>query len=298
MLVTMKELLVRASKENYAVAAPNVSTELDARAYVEAAEELRAPLILNIDYTSHPDIVYLGRILRELAIQSNVPIAINLDHGSEFKQIYLAIQGGFTSVMIDRSACSNEINTRDVKYVVDICHEIGLSVEAELGHVGQANNYDVDRNAALTDPKEAVEFIKATNVDCLAVAIGTAHGAYPKGFEPYLDFDRLAEIKKAVGPDFPLVLHGSSGANIEDIRKVCRMGINKVNVCNDLCKATVKDLKETDLEGGKAYDVWEVARQANKKALMEFIKVYGSDGKAWVPESEGLRNTVTTMAEQ
>ena len=297
MLVTMKELLVHASKNNYAVGAPNVTTELDARAYIEAAEELHSPLILDVDYVANPDLYFYGRMLRELAIQSSVPIAINLDHGASMKEIYSAIQAGFTSVMIDRSAYPDETNIADTKEVVKIAHEVGVSVEAELGHVGQAQQYDVDRDAALTDPQAAAGFIKATGVDCLAVAIGTAHGAYPKGFKPYLDFDRLVEIKAAVSHEFPLVLHGSSGTDIEDVRKACRMGINKVNISNDLCRATVKALKETDLEGQKAYDVWEVAKKANKDKMAEMIQVYGSAGKAWIPESKGLPKAVTTMAE-
>lgn len=297
MLVSMKEILDRASKENYAVGAPNVTTELDARAYIEAAEELKSPLILDVDYIANPDMVFYGQMLRDLAIQSSVPIAINLDHGAGLNEVYSAMQAGFTSVMLDRSAKSYEDNAKEVKYVVDICHEVGISVEAELGHVGQADNYDVDRNAALTNVEDAVRFIKETGVDCLAVAIGTAHGSYAKGQVPYLDFERLAEIKKAVGQDFPLVLHGSSGTNIEDVRKACQMGINKVNISNDLCKATVKAIKEADLEGNKAYDVWEVAKQANKDKMKEMIKVYGSDGKAWLPESEGLPKRKTSMAE-
>ncbi len=296
MLVTMKEILVRASQGNYAVGAPNVSTELDARAFIEAAEELNAPLILDVDYIANPDIFFYGHMLRQLAEKASVPVAINLDHGATFTEVYKAVQAGFTSVMIDRSACPNEKNIADTKYVIDICHELGLTVEAEIGHVGQADNYDEDR-AALTEVSEAVEFIEKTGVDCLAVAIGTAHGAYPRGKKPYLDFERLAEIKKAVGPDFPLVLHGSSGTDIEDIRKACAMGINKVNISNDLCRAAATALQEADFEGNKVYDIWEVAKQACKKKMMEMIKVYGSDGKAWVPEAEGLPKVRTTMAE-
>jgi len=297
MLVTMKEILDRASLGNYAVGAPNVSTELDARAYIEAAEELNAPIILDVDYISNPNFVFFGKMLCELARMSSVPVALNLDHGADLEQVYQSLQAGLTSVMLDRSSLPDEQNIAEVKYVVDICHKCGVSVEAELGHVGQANNYDVDRDAALTNVKDAVNFIKETGVDCLAVAIGTAHGSYAKGQKPYLDFERLAEIKKAVGQAFPLVLHGSSGTDIEDVRKACTMGINKVNISNDLCKATVAGVREADLEGNKAYDVWEVLKEANKQKMKEMIKVYGSDGKAWVAENKGLNKVTTSMAE-
>ena len=278
MLYTMKELLLEATKENYAIAAPNCFNELDARAYIEAAEELKAPIILDVLYDAHPDLNFYVHMLRYLAEHSSVPIAINLDHGGEKKQHIQAIQAGFTSVMVDRSAESFENNVKGVKEIVDIAHQCNVSVEAELGHVGQASNYQHDGNDKLTTPEEAKLFIELTDVDALAVAIGTAHGAYPRGFTPYLDFDRLAEIKKTTN-NFPLVLHGSSGTKLEDLEKACSMGINKVNICNDLCKATVYTLKETDLEGQNAYDVWKVAKEGAKQKLKEMIQIYGSVGK-------------------
>ncbi|MGN1399570.1 MAG: ketose-bisphosphate aldolase [Erysipelotrichaceae bacterium] len=297
MLVSMKEILERASAENYAVAAPNVFTELDVRAFIQAAEELRAPLILDFGFKAADDLMMSGQMIRQLCIQSNVPIALNLDHGGDYSQIIGAINAGFTSVMVDRSSLPFEDNVAQTKYVVDIAHTVGISVEAELGHVGQAQQYDVDRNAKLTSPEQAVEFIEKTGVDCLAVAIGTAHGAYPRGFTPYLDFDRLAEIKKATN-NFPLVLHGSSGTKEEDLKKVCSMGINKVNICNDILQHIVKVLHETDLEGQKAYQLWPTAQKAAKDYLKHMIKdVYGSAGKAWVPVNHGIPYKGKEMAE-
>jgi len=297
MLVTMKEILQHAAKGKYAVAAPNVTCELDTRAYIEAAEELNAPIILDVEHWANPDIFYFGKMLRDLATQSSVPVAINLDHGGDMKQIYDAVHAGFTSIMIDRSACPDEENIKDTKYVVEIAHALNMSVEAELGHVGQADNYDHDRDAALTSVKDALNFIKETGVDALAVAIGTAHGAYPRGKKPYLDFERLTEIREAVGPDFPLVLHGSSGTDIEDVRKACTMGINKVNIANDLCRAAANAVLEADLEGNKVYDVWEIAKQGTKAKMKQMIEVYGSVGKAWDVKPNGLPKTATSMAE-
>ena len=287
MLVTMKEILDIASKENYAVAAPNVFSELDTRAYIEAAEELNSPIIINILNGHNPDLSMMANIACELARQTFVPVAVNLDHGGPKNEIISAIRAGFTSVMIDRSALSFEENAAQTKEIVDIAHAVGVSVEAEFGHVGQADNAEVDTKKSLTSPQEAKEFVEATGVDCLAVAIGTAHGSYPRGFTPYLDVERLIEIKKALN-GLPLVLHGSSGADPEDLRKVCANGINKVNVANDLCKAVVKTLKEADLEGGKAYDVWYVARSAAKEKLKYFMNIYGSTNKAWKKEPQGI----------
>lgn len=141
MLVTMKELLDKASAGNYAVAAPNVSNELNARACIEAAEDMKAPLILDVAYMAAVDIQFLGEQLRRLAEQSSVEIAINLDHGASLEQVMAAIRAGFTSVMIDRSACPDEENIRDVSEIVRIAHAVGVSVEAELGHVGDAMHY-------------------------------------------------------------------------------------------------------------------------------------------------------------
>lgn len=280
MLYTMKEILNRASSEGYAVAAPNCFNELDARAYIEAAEECHAPLVLDVLYTAHPDLYFFGHMLRSMAEKSNVPIAVNLDHGGKKEEIIQAIQAGFTSVMVDRSALPFEENVKEVKEIVDIARLAGVSVEAELGHVGQASNYEHDGEDKLTSVEEAKKYIEQTGVDCLAVAIGTAHGAYPRGFTPYLDFDRLQEIKKELN-NFPLVLHGSSGTKLEDLKKACQLGINKVNISNDLCKASVYALKEADLDGQKAYDVWTVAKNSTKEKLKEMIKIYGSEKKAW-----------------
>ncbi|MBQ4253608.1 MAG: class II fructose-bisphosphate aldolase, partial [Erysipelotrichaceae bacterium] len=261
--------------------------EVNARACIEAAEDLNAPIILDVAFGAAVDIQFAGRMMVELARQAKVPVAINLDHGASFEQVIQCIQAGFTSVMIDRSSCPYEENVRDTKYVVDIAHKAGVSVEAELGHVGQADNYDVDRNAALTDPEVAKKFIEETGVDCLAVAVGTAHGAYPKGYVPYLDFERLAEIKRVTN-NFPLVMHGSSGTKEEDLAKACRMGINKVNVNNDICQAIVEKVKNTDYEGNKAYFIMMSVSIAIKEKTKELIKLYGSDGKAWIPETKGL----------
>ena len=287
MLVTMKEILDRASAEGYAVAAPNVDNEVNTRACIEAAEDLNAPLILDVAFGAAVDIQFAGRMMVELAKQAKVPVAINLDHGASLEQVMQCIQAGFTSVMIDRSSCSYEKNVADTRQVVEIAHACGVSVEAELGHVGQADNYDVDRNAALTDPEVAVRFIEETGVDCLAVAVGTAHGAYPKGYVPYLDFERLVEIKQATN-NFPLVMHGSSGTDLEDLKKACRLGINKVNVNNDICQAIVEKVQSTDYEGNKAYFVMMSVSNAIREKTKELIKLYGSDGKAWTPEAKGL----------
>lgn len=297
MLVTMKEIVDRAAKENYGVAAPNVSSEFDARACLEVAEDLNAPIILDVAIQAISDVLSFGRLLRELAEQATVPVCINLDHGANKKKVLEAIQAGFTSVMIDRSSCDYETNVRETKEVVDIAHALGITVEAELGHVGQAANAEVDTTSCLTVPEEAKRFVEETGVDCLAVAIGTAHGAYPKGFVPHLDFERLAAIKEAVGAEYPLVLHGSSGMDNDSLEKACHMGINKVNISTELNDAAAEGAKKF-LDSNSKGRFWRIVRDTMKYKLAEKIRVYGSEGKAWDVPRKGLPHKAITMEEK
>ena len=295
MLVSMKEIVDRASREGYAVAAPNVDSEMDARSYILAAEELNAPIVLDVGYGMHPDMYMLGQLLRALAQQSRVPIAINLDHATSIDEILAAIQAGFTSVMIDGSRLPFADNVEITKEVVRLARTVGVSVEAELGHVGEAANYGSDRDAALTSVDEAVRFVAETGVDCLAVAIGTAHGPYPDGFEPYLDFDRLEELKAATG--MPLVLHGSSGTASEDLRRVCSSGISKVNVASDLYRAAADAVLDADLSGRGSFALLPIAMDAAKEKLQELMRIYGSEGKAWAVTPPGLASGPVRAAE-
>ncbi|GHV63837.1 fructose-bisphosphate aldolase [Spirochaetia bacterium] len=284
MLVSMKEILDRANRENYAVMAPNVSMELDARAVLEAAEEMKSPLILDVLYKANPDMYLFGSYLRRLAEQASVPVAINQDHGQEYAHAVAAIRAGFTSIMVDRSALPYEENAAQVAELAKIAHAVNVSVEAELGYVGMGSNYDHDGISGLTEPSLALDYISRTGIDCLAVAIGTAHGAY-KG-KPKLDFDRLEEIKKITR--FPLVLHGGSGTGEENLAKACKLGINKINVANDLFRAAHSELLKSDMEGNGVYKFWDVCSRGLKNRTKELIECFGGKGKAWVPETRGL----------
>lgn len=279
MLVTMKEILDKAAIGNYAVAAPNVSSELNARASIEAAEDMAAPLILDVAFRATPDIEFFGAELCQLAQQTNIPVAINLDHGSCLEEVVQAIAAGFTSVMIDKSSLPYQENADYVKEIVRIAHAANVSVEAELGHVGQAFEYSAAVQDMFTDPLQAKQYITETGVDCLAVAIGTAHGAYTADVKCALDFNRLQEIKEITG-QFPLVMHGSSGTADVDLQKACRMGINKVNINNDLCQAVAATMQKADLTGNKAYGVFNLVQNAFAEKLKAMIEIYGSKGKA------------------
>lgn len=291
MLVSMKKILDHANRNNYAVLAPNIFSEIDARTYIESAEDMKSPIILGVAYNTTNDLGFLGKIAGELAKQSKVPVAVNLDHGADHHQVAEAIRGGFTSVMLDCSTLPYEENVKNVSSVVDWVKPLGISVEAEIGHVGSGEDYNM--NEGLTDPAEAKKFIKDTGIDACAVSIGTAHGAY-KG-TPHLDFERLQAIKEIT--KFPLVLHGSSGTGEENIQKACKMGINKVNVCNDLLKKAYIELKKTDFTGNQVYDFWPFISDTLREFVKHEIEMVGSENHAWSMKSKGLPRGTVTMKE-
>lgn len=279
MLVTMKEILDHAKRGGYGVTAPNVQSEDTVRAVIEVAEKYNAPMIIDVNAFIHPDLPWFIHMIRGLASAASVPIAINLDHGRSYEDIMLGINSGFTSVMVDRSNLSYEENVAQTKEVVKMCKPLGISVEAELGHVGMGNNYEVDGVNNLTDPEEAAKFIEETGIDCLAVAIGTAHGRY-KG-TPHIDFERLEQIVQACG-DTPLVLHGGSGTGDENLRKAVKTGIQKVNLATELIVAGKEELEEFIKDPN--FDKWQLIptfKRGYMNRLGHYVELFDQAGKAW-----------------
>jgi fructose-bisphosphate aldolase class II len=273
----MKSILAKARDEEYAVAAPNVWDLYSVKVAIEAAEEEKAPIIL--DFADFMGNIYeFGKIAKDLSINASIPVAINLDHGKTFEEAVRAIRAGFTSVMVDCSLLPFDQNVAQVKEIVKIAHAVGVSVEAELGHVGEGQKYNEERDKGLTDPEEAKEFIEETGIDCLAVAIGTAHGVY-KG-EPHIDFNRLEEIKKRV--DIPLVLHGGSGTGDEVLKNIVKKGISKVNIFTDLSINGCNELKKY-LMDDENVNLWEACKKAfegYKQKLKHYIELFNSNAKA------------------
>lgn len=294
MLVTMKTMLDHANAGNYAVMAPNVYYEMDVRACIMAAEEMEAPVILDACFDTSPDVVEQGWYFRRIAEAASVPVAINQDHGADFTHAVAAIRGGYTSIMVDRSFLPYEENLAQVKELVKIAHAVGVSVEAELGHVGDASDSADEWKKTFTDPKEAKQFVEETGVDCLAVAIGTAHGLY-KG-TPTLDFELLKELKQIL--QIPLVLHGGSGTGDENIRRACAMGINKVNVCSELLKNVYLEIEKADWRNENIEDLWTHIQDGYKTRLKELMKISGSAGKSWTElNTDGITNKKTVFGE-
>lgn len=284
MLVTGKELLQHADKNGYAVGAFNVNNMEIVQAIIEAAEETQSPVILQASQggLKYAGVEYIAELGKIAARNASVPVAIHLDHGTDFAQVMQCIRHGFTSVMIDGSQYSLEDNIAITKKVIEVAHAVGVSVEAELGKIGGTeDDIVVDHKDALhTDPEEAVKFVKETDVDFLAVAIGTAHGKY-KG-EPKLDFDRLKEIRSKI--DTPLVLHGSSGVSYDDLKKAIEIGVSKINIDTDVRIAFTKGVSEALKANPNEFDPRKIigpAREEMKKSIMEKMEVFGSVGKAW-----------------
>lgn len=284
MLVNGKRLLEDARDKGYAVGAFNVNNMEIVQAIIEAAEETKSPCILQASQGAikYAGLDFLFALAKTAADVSTVPVAIHLDHGTDFEQIVQCIRAGFSSIMIDASKYPLEENIETTKKIVEIARPINVTVEAELGKIGGTEDQIVvdERDATYTDPEEAKIFVERTGVDSLAVAVGTAHGVY-KG-EPKLDFDRIKALRDAVS--CPLVLHGSSGVPYDALRKAISLGIAKVNIDTDLRLSFTDGLKAFLKDNPDNFDPRKIlgpARENMKKAVIEKMEVFGSVGKAW-----------------
>ena len=276
MLVNMCDILKKSREGKYGVVAPNVCNEDSVRAAIEVAEENRAPLILDVLFAVNPDIPLFAKICTAMAEKATVPVALNLDHGGCFEHAMIAIRSGFSSIMVDRSSLPYDENVKEVSELVKIAHAVGVSVEAELGHVGSGDQYEADRNAGLTDPAQAKAYVEATGIDALAIAIGTAHGKYVG--TPYLDFELLEKIYNEV--EIPLVLHGGSGSGDENLAKATSMGITKVNIGTDLFQAGSDHLVAHHEELNRAHLGYQLMADGYKAKLLHYMKLFNQCGKA------------------
>lgn len=280
-LVTSAEMLRKAQAGGYAVGAFNVENMEMVQAVIAAAEELRAPVMLQttpstVKYAGLP--LYYAMVAAEAA-RATVPVCLHLDHGSSFELAMQALRTGYTSIMIDGSHSVLEENIALTKRVVDAAAPNGIPVEAELGKVGGKED-DLDGgNGGYTVPEEAKEFAERTGVTSLAVAIGTAHGVYHG--EPKLDVERLKEIRKLVS--IPLVLHGASGLSDESVQECIREGICKVNFATELRIAYSEGVKAVMAENPNVFDP-KAYGKAGRDRVRELVKnrmtVCGCAGKA------------------
>lgn len=278
MLVNLNDVLKKAQREHYAVGLFNTIDTDMLEAAISAAEELRSPIIIGTAEVLLPygELKLIAPSVIAAAKRASVPVVVHYDHGLTFDRCIEALQLGFSSVMFDGSAGDEQQNMADTREIVRIAHACGASVEGEIGHVGEAANGDNATSDRYTTVAEATSFLEATGVDALAIAIGTAHGAYKE--KPRLDLERLREIRSHV--DTPLVLHGGSGLSDDDFRNTIRDGIAKVNIFTDLCVAGADAMKEA-LNAQKGYlDIRAARVEAIRNAVKNKMMLFGSNGKA------------------
>lgn len=283
-LVNPIRMIKNAQKKGYAIAAFNVHNLETIQAVVEAAWEECSPIIIQTSpgTLKHAGVSYIAACVKVASELYNIPICLHLDHCESFDLIVKCIKFGYTSVMIDSSKLPYQENVAMVKRVLEVAKAAGVAVEGEIGRIGGTEdkiNVD-DLNDTLTIPEEARDFAMDTGIDTMAIAIGTAHGAY-KG-EPKLDFERLKAIKSIV--DIPLVLHGCSGVPDDAIKKVIKHGICKVNIATDLKVSMANAIQEVFIANPKENDPRKYmgnARKAIKEVAREKIQLCGSKDRAW-----------------
>lgn len=280
MLVNMREMLREAQLERYGVGFFNAVNVEMARAIIETAEEMRAPVIVGTAEVLLPamPLERVAEYLIPMARKASVPVAVHYDHGLTFDKCMEALDLGFSSIMYDCSTAPYEENVAAVKQMVEICRGRGATVEGELGHVGDNEGAGKLENPSdyYTDPEMAADFVRRTGVDALAVAVGNAHGDYR--FPPKLDFGRIAAIRDAAGT--PLVLHGGSGLSDDDFREAVKRGVCKINIFTDLDKAGKAGI-EKGLKAGAgsmmALIPYEI--EAMKEVVRNKIELFGSAGR-------------------
>ena len=276
MLVNLIDVLGDAQKKHYAVGLFNTTDTDMLEAAIAAAEEVRSPIIIGTAEVLLPfgELKLIAPSLVAAAKRATVPVVVHYDHGLTEERCMEAIELGFSSIMFDGSLGAPSENLERTARMVKYAHSRKISVEGEIGHVGEASAGDNETSDMYTTPKEAIDFVRATGVDALAIAIGTAHGAYKT--KPRLDIARLAEIRAAI--ETPLVLHGGSGLSDDDFRNVIEHGIAKVNIFTDLCLAGVAAMRD-GIED--AYlDIRNRKVEYIKRAVMKKMELFGSVGRA------------------
>lgn len=279
MLVTLQEIIGMAEKGNYCIPAFNVYNIETVMGVAKAAEELKAPVIIQVYPRLFNEEVgyYLAPVVIAAAQKAGVPICFHLDHGPSESEVQKALRWGAAGIMLDGSPLPIEENIALTKHIVDVCKSVGVGVEGELGHIGSVNDDAMDE---FTDPTQAAEFVEKTGVTCLAVLIGNAHGHYKK--PPKLDIERVKAIRKATN-GIPLVLHGGSGIPDDQVKAAIKAGIRKMNIGTDVCCAFADGAKK-ELDNPNrslAVDLFmKPSIESVKQLAMNKIKLVGADGKA------------------
>ena len=287
MLVNMNAVLRPAQKGRYAVGLFNAVNLEMTNAIVNAAEKLRAPVIMGTAeiLLGAASLEEVAAMVRARVEKSPVPVVLHYDHGLTFEKCLEAIKLGFTSIMYDCSTASYQDNVARVSEMVRIAHAFGVTVEGELGHVGDNEGSGKLEKPSdyYTDPAAAADFVRRTQVDALAIAVGNAHGDYQ--FPPKLDFDRISEIASAV--EVPRVLHGGSGLSDDDFREAISRGIAKVNIFTDISKAQVQGMKQ-GIAGGvnNAFDLSAYEVRAIQQVVEEKMRLFSCTDRCPIADAD------------
>ena len=275
MLVNLKDVLSDAQKNHYAVGLFNTIDTDMLEGAISAAEELRSPIIIGTAEVLLPygELKLIAPSLVAAAKRATVPVVVHYDHGLTAERCMEALELGFSSIMFDGSAGDEKENLKNTREMVKIAHAMGATVEGEIGHVGEALSGDNEVSDMYTTPKEAIRFVRETQVDALAIAIGTAHGAYKT--KPRLDIERLKEIRAVL--DTPLVLHGGSGLSDDDFRNTIQNGIAKINIFTDICVAGEKGMREA--QGLDYLNIRNIKVELIKQTVMKKMILFGSNGR-------------------
>ena len=288
MLVTMKEMLADAKKNHYAIPAFDVSNYEMMKAVLETCEEEKSPALLmtlGVD-TQGRNLQLLSSMINGASGYFKIPICLHMDHATDIDFIKYGCDNGYSSVMYDGSVLSFEENAKNTAIVTEYAHKKGITVEAELGHVGNASvgsisetGLDTDPGESLTVPEEVAKFVEITDVDALAIAIGTSHGVYQK--TPELRIDRLQEITTVC--DRPMVLHGGSGTPNDQMQNAIHNGITKINIYSDVLFALNQGLKNylNTMTNPSTWPflVYEDAIKMMKEVVREKLRTFGSAGR-------------------
>lgn len=278
MLVNLKQIIDMAEKGEYCIPAFNVYNIETVMGVIKAAEEEKAPVIIQV----YPRLIneevgyYLAPVILAAAKKATVPVCFHLDHGPSELEAQKILYWGATGIMYDGSVHPFEENIQNTKHIVDICNAVDVGVEGELGHIGSVND---DAMEEFTNPDEAAEFVKKTGVCCLAVLIGNAHGHYKK--TPCLDIERVKAIRKATG-GIPLVLHGGSGIPDEQVKAAIKAGIRKMNIGTDVCCAFAKGTEEALADPNRSIAVDLLMKhpiEVVKNLAVEKIRLVGANNK-------------------